>query len=256
MPKYLLTNEVIVTELWKMLETNPAYSEDLTTKAKVGKSAVCTYLKFRPGITETVAGDFPDIALATSGWRTEGALNGSFVAGTWTFKIRLENDTKYGFSVKVAIRLSRSTNSDGSNATLIIVSESPNVLALPASAGGSISDTWIWSAGSLTLSNEYLFAEYRIHIEIAATNASAQCSFACDEDPAIADESITTTTYTPSIVETIIAKNFPMEYLESPIKAKELKSKVSGATITRVANDFPETLLKKGKSSELRSKWQ
>jgi hypothetical protein len=199
MTKYLLTNEVIVTELWKILVTNPAYSEDLTTKASPGKAAVCTYYKFRPGVDNATAGDFPDIALAKSGWRTESALNGNFASGTWTFKVRLENTTKYGFSVKVAIRLSKSTNADGSNATLIIVSESPNVLALPASAGGSVSDTWTWSAPQITLSNEYLFAEYRIHIEVAGTSTTCECAFACDENPTVADESIETTTYTPTV---------------------------------------------------------
>ncbi|MBU1173035.1 MAG: hypothetical protein KKD44_26025, partial [Proteobacteria bacterium] len=124
MTKYLLTNEVIATELLKLLTSNPAYSEDLTTKATVGKNAVCTYFKFRPAVTVIEAGDFPDISLAKSGWSIESA-NGSFASGTWTFKIRLENDVKYGFSVKVAVRLSKSANADGSNAALIIVSESP-----------------------------------------------------------------------------------------------------------------------------------
>ena len=59
MPKYLLTNEVIATERWKLLEVNPTYSTDLTTKAKVGKSAVCTYFKFRPGVLVDTSGDFP-----------------------------------------------------------------------------------------------------------------------------------------------------------------------------------------------------
>lgn len=58
-----------------------------------------------------------------------------------------------------------------------------------------------------------------------------------------------------AITETIMSKTFPMLYLESPIKAKELKSEVSGATITKVAKDFPETLIRNGKAKELRSKW-
>jgi len=201
MPKYLLTNMVIVIELWMMREVNPAYSEDLTTKATVGKSAVCTYFKFRCGVTITAAGDFPDIALAKSGWRTEAKLNGKFSAGAWIFRVRLESDTKYGFSVKVAVRLSRSVNDDGSGAVLIVVSESPNVIAIPAAAGGSVSDTWTWTAPEVTLTQEYLFAEFRIHIEVAGTSTTCRCSFACDEDPAVADESITTTAYTPTIVE-------------------------------------------------------
>lgn len=55
-------------------------------------------------------------------------------------------------------------------------------------------------------------------------------------------------------VETSIAKEFPMTYLSN--SAKELRSKVSGATIDHVAKDFPEVLVKKGKAQELRSKWE
>jgi hypothetical protein len=56
-------------------------------------------------------------------------------------------------------------------------------------------------------------------------------------------------------VETIVAKNFPMNYLPSPTKAIQLTSKVSGATITKVSQDYPLTLLKKDKAQELKSKW-
>ena len=55
--------------------------------------------------------------------------------------------------------------------------------------------------------------------------------------------------------ETITAKNFPMTYLPKPSPAQELSSKVQGATITHVAKDFPEKLLKKGKAQELQSKF-
>jgi len=56
-------------------------------------------------------------------------------------------------------------------------------------------------------------------------------------------------------VETITAKNFPMLYLSKPVKSQELISKVEGATITKVANDFPEEVLKAGKAKELKSRW-
>jgi len=198
MPKYLLTNEIIAAERWKMLETNPAYSEDLTSLQKAGKSAVCTYFRVLPGVTNVTSGDFPtDLALTKSAWRSD-ILNGNFAAGTWTFRVRFESTTKYGFSIKVACRLSKSANADGSSATLIGTYESPNTIAIPVSAGGSVSDSWTASLGALTLTNEYLFAEYRIHIEVAGSNANAECAFACDEDPAVADESIETTAFTPS----------------------------------------------------------
>jgi hypothetical protein len=58
-----------------------------------------------------------------------------------------------------------------------------------------------------------------------------------------------------AIVETIVAKNFPMDYLSSPAKAEQLTSKVSGATITTVSQDYPLTLIKKDKAQELISKF-
>jgi len=59
----------------------------------------------------------------------------------------------------------------------------------------------------------------------------------------------------PAVTETIVAKPFPMLYLAKPIKAQELISKVEGATITTIAKDFPEILIKKGKAQELKSKF-
>jgi hypothetical protein len=60
---------------------------------------------------------------------------------------------------------------------------------------------------------------------------------------------------TVAIIETIVAKNFPMDYLPSPIKAEQLISKVSGATIQMVSQDYPLTMIKSGKAEELKSKW-
>jgi hypothetical protein len=52
-----------------------------------------------------------------------------------------------------------------------------------------------------------------------------------------------------------VAKNFPMDYLPSPIKAMQSTSKVSGATIQQVSQDYPLTLIKKDKAQELISKF-
>ncbi len=59
----------------------------------------------------------------------------------------------------------------------------------------------------------------------------------------------------PAIVETIIAMEFPMLYRAEPVTSKELRSRVSGATITKVSQDFPQVALKTGKAKDLRSKW-
>jgi hypothetical protein len=57
------------------------------------------------------------------------------------------------------------------------------------------------------------------------------------------------------LVETIIAKDFPMEYLPTPTKATQLTSRVTGATIQKVSQDFPLTLIKKDRASTLKSKF-
>ena len=285
MTRYLLTSEVLATELWAALETNPAYSQNLTNIATVAKNAAGTYFKYRPGVTVTATGDFPAIANAKSGWRiTNGigntwvevapqlgvetiiyvlavlgtklyggtypngklyewngsnawvevapklgaetviyalavlgtklyggtnpngklllsnmgaAFNGSFAAGNWTFKGALYNNTKYGHAVKIAARLSRSTNLTGANATIIgAVTENTTTTTLAASAGDIQTFTWTYNPGAVTLTNEYLFVEFRCVIVTAASNASANHSFIEDEDPATRDESVTPTTFT------------------------------------------------------------
>jgi hypothetical protein len=57
------------------------------------------------------------------------------------------------------------------------------------------------------------------------------------------------------ITETIVAENYPMLYLSKPIDAQMLISKVEGATVSHVAKDFPEVIIKSGKAQELRSKF-
>jgi membrane-associated PAP2 superfamily phosphatase len=187
-----------------------------------------------------------------SGWRSP-PIKGDFPSGTWTFKIKLVNDTSYSFSVKVAVRLTKSPNLNGDGASLITVSESPNTITLPPN--GSATDSWTSNIPSITLDNEYLFAEYRIHIVTPATSTLAQCSFVCDEDPSIAEESISTSLAVALPLETIVAKDFPMEYLPTPTKATQLTSKVSNITIQLVSKDYPLTLIKKGKANILKSKF-
>jgi len=57
------------------------------------------------------------------------------------------------------------------------------------------------------------------------------------------------------VVETVVAMDFPMGFLAEPVVARELRSRVSGASVSRVARDFPEILVKSGKAQELRSKF-
>jgi hypothetical protein len=58
-----------------------------------------------------------------------------------------------------------------------------------------------------------------------------------------------------AVTETIVAKNYPMLYLSKPVDAQMLISKVEGATVSHVAKDLPEVIVKSGKAQELRSKF-
>jgi hypothetical protein len=59
----------------------------------------------------------------------------------------------------------------------------------------------------------------------------------------------------PAVVETIVANDYPAEYLPTPAKATQLTSKVSGATIEKVSQNYPLTVIKKGKANILKSKF-
>jgi hypothetical protein len=59
----------------------------------------------------------------------------------------------------------------------------------------------------------------------------------------------------PAVAVTIVAEDFPMEYLPYPAKAKQLTSKVSGATIQKISQDYPLTVIKKGTANILKSKF-
>jgi hypothetical protein len=59
----------------------------------------------------------------------------------------------------------------------------------------------------------------------------------------------------PAVAVTIVAEDFPMEYLPYPAKATQLTSKVSGATIQKTSQDYPLTAIKKGTANMLKSKF-
>ena len=59
----------------------------------------------------------------------------------------------------------------------------------------------------------------------------------------------------PSLVETIVAQDFPPVYRLEPVTANTLMSRVSGATETQIDNAFPKELIKAGKAKVLKSRW-
>jgi hypothetical protein len=185
-----------------MLESNPSYSQDITTRVTQGKVAVCTYFKYPPGLVNTEsaptwADAFELVSTPKRGWSNGTPLTGSFAAGIWTFKVALYNTSKYAVTVKIAVRLSRSTFANGLSAVEIKTSVSPNTIALAGTVGNIQTDSWTWNAGEVPLNTQYLFAEFALHIEVASSSNSAQHAFICDENPATRLEEIITPTFTP-----------------------------------------------------------
>lgn len=258
MPTYLLTNEpTAYTSLWKMLETNPLWSSDLTTVGWGGKGET-GYQPLQPGVdTDGIAllASLPT-AFTQKGWRTENPLNGTFAAGTWTFDAVCDGEKYANVDIALWARLWKSPNADGSGATALsdwIASATQTI----ADNQTDVVYSWTAELAELTLTNEYLFVEFCMQFVTASGDAAgASIDFTCDEMPdTTTRERVITTTFTPiAVVETIVAKEFPMLYYAAT--PQELRSKVSGATVTSIAKDFPEALLKKGKASELRSKWE
>ena len=73
-------------------------------------------------------------------------------------------------------------------------------------------------------------------------------------DSLLEDGTIIIVVVVPPVV-TITAQSFPMLYLAKPVEAQELISKVEGATIIKIAQDYPERLLRSGRARELKSKF-
>jgi len=137
-------------------------------------------------------------------------------------------------------------------------------IATGVSKSANLGTSWATYTG-----DSYSFAEYTVvdqtdYLEIdyianVTAKKSGQYAYLRIDDNtlALADQTRSQewSFQAPAITETIVAKNFPMNYLPSPTKATQLTSKVSGATITTVSQDYPLTLLKKDKAQELKSKW-
>jgi hypothetical protein len=138
------------------------------------------------------------------------------------------------------------------------------VIATGVSPSANLGTSWATYTGA-----SYAFAEYTVVDQtdylgigyianVTAKKAGQYAYLRIDDNTlALADQTRSQdwSFQAPAITETIVAKNFPMDYMPSPAKAAQLTSKVSGATITTVSQDYPLTALKKDKARELKSKF-
>jgi hypothetical protein len=137
-------------------------------------------------------------------------------------------------------------------------------IATGVSKSANLGTSWATYTGA-----SYAFAEYTVvdqtdYLEIdyiANVTAKKSTQYAYlridDNTLALADQTRSQdwSFQVVAIIETIVAENYPMLYLSKPVDAQMLISKVEGATVSHVAKDFPEVIVKSGKAQELRSKF-
>lgn len=251
-------NASLYTKVWRKSETAPAAADEVTS-VKNGKAAVNNYFAFIPGVidNDVYSGSFIEgDADGAHGWRSEGPYTGVFASGNWTIAYKLKNRAKYAHAGQIYARIYCTNNPDPTAAQLTKMNSVDGVSAVisfSATAGEVKTGTFTVNCNqNLTLSGEYLFIIFNWKVITAGGNVNVGVLFVINEGSAEKED---TTNWTPSLVETIIAKDFPMAYLRKPVAAKQLRSKIEGATYIKVANDFPLEFLKAGKAKELKSKF-
>jgi hypothetical protein len=136
-------------------------------------------------------------------------------------------------------------------------------IATGVSKSANLGTSWATYTGA-----SYSFAEYTVvdqtdYLEIdyianvTAKKAGQYAYLRIDDNTlALADQTRSQEwSFQVAIIETIVAENYPMLYLSKSVDAQMLISKVEGATVSHVAKDFPEVIIKSGKAQELRSKF-
>jgi len=254
-PLYFLSNQGTgYTSLWKLITTPPT-TADKTTSVVFPKGQT-GYMKVIPGTqNKTILSSLPT-TFDKYGWRTDTPLKGKFNAGSWQFSVFIYTGKYVTGDISAYVRLWKSANPDGSNATPLTYWILLGTKTSPASNAVYIFCVYR-NIPEIVLVDEYLFVEYALGTtsacgSTAGCTVSFECNYYLSE---CAGDYISTTTYTAIPQLYIVANQFPMIYLAKPETAKELLSKVEGATVNHVAKDYPEYLIKVGKACELRSKF-
>jgi len=176
------TNHIITGNMCKLLSIkNPSPGADYTTEIPVAKEPAGTKFLIRPLTIAVVNTDFPPLAdPKTYSWRSI-LINGIIASGGWIIRCFLWNPTKYEVTVKLHVRLSYSSNPDGSNATLICTHVSPNYTIL----GNSGAHTKITTPNLdvVNLVQQYLFVEFVLEIVTPAGSVKAYLQFVINSGP-------------------------------------------------------------------------
>jgi len=201
-PTYLFTNEGTgYTSLWKMLETNPAPSSDLTTSVNFPKNEDVMAI-VEPGVAVTAALTALPTTFSQKGWRTGDPLTGDFDAGSWVVECVLDGHKYANVDITLHARLWKSGDPSGAGATALSdwFSSATQFIADKAT---DVIYSWSVSLAALTLTDEYLFIEFCMDVgpTLSGDAAGATIYFTCDETPdTTTRELLTTPAFTPAII--------------------------------------------------------
>jgi len=191
-PTYYLSNQGTgYTSLWKLITTAPSTAD--TTTSVVFPKGSTGYMKVIPGTqNKTILSDLPT-TFDKYGWRTDTTLRGKFDAGSWTFSVAIRTGKYVTGNITVYVRLWKSSNPDGSNATALT-----GWLTIGTLTGLSANTRYVVKGqldiSEIVLVDEYLFVEYALGTT-SACGSSTGCTvtFECNY---YVDEYIATTAYT------------------------------------------------------------
>ena len=167
----------------------------------VGQTSAMLAGTKRLATTFTAPDSIPSFT-ATSSWRSENALAGTFTNANWSFAFRFRAAVlSSAQSVAAKFRVWKSANADGSGATELTSGVQTASATGVLSAGATSSSSFSWSPGAvLSFLNEYLWIQCELSIAIAGTNASADAMFYVDSSGVV-----TTSDFAPSVFGTLAA---------------------------------------------------
>jgi len=210
MPKtyYFASADQVAAQYDTLTETAPAAIEEASGWV-VGTNSAFSKL-WKPNTVQPATGYANLIGSSFSelGYRTAGALNGTFAAGDWVASIKVKCGPTYfaqrGF---VSLRLWRAGNADGSGATQITSAWKSHIVPPPTynyiefvAVDEYVAKTITVPLAAVTLTGEYLFVEFAWSAVTSGGNAAATVYWVQNEGSA---EQLLTPAFTLHPADTI-----------------------------------------------------
>src|SRR4030095_3254927 len=191
-----------------LAESNPG-AANMATGWTVAKLAAGNFSKVQYG-TKKASGTFSTsdpmgtASAPTSAnddaFRSENTISGTFANANWTIGLAVRAVTASAQAGRAKVRLWRSANADGSGATQITSAllTGPTTAALSTTVTQTSTATFAPGA-TITLTNEYLFAQFEWEITTASGNNSSDAVIRSGEAPRVPS------TFTPAPISGTLA---------------------------------------------------